>query len=165
MTIFNQFKHGVDITKFKADQLLRINRVQSEIDSLRPEITDIKLQIGETAYSLHQQGQLQNTDLQELCRDIDEVYQQIAEKERQIGAIREEKPPQGPQVSQPSGPLCQTCHNPYSKGALFCMHCGSPVPKTCPQCGTLIPDNARFCISCGLSTGDQNQAPEQDIPS
>jgi hypothetical protein len=165
MSIFNQFKHGVDITKFKADQLIRINRIQSEIDGVKPKITETKLQIGETAYSLHQRGELADPMLQELCGVIDTINQQIAERERQIASIREEQPPQGPQISQQAGPFCPTCHNPYSKGAVFCMHCGSPVPKTCPQCGTLITENARFCTTCGHQFNLPEQAPEQDSPS
>jgi hypothetical protein len=95
MTIFNHFKHGVDVTKFKADQLLRINRIQSEIDGLRPKISEMHIRIANTAYELHQQGKLMNSELVELCAAIDDINRQMAEKESLINAIREEQPPQG----------------------------------------------------------------------
>ena len=40
MPIFDRLKHGVDLTKFKADQLMRINRVQSEIDVMRQKLAE-----------------------------------------------------------------------------------------------------------------------------
>jgi rRNA maturation endonuclease Nob1 len=158
MTIFNHFKHGVDVTKFKADQLLRINRIQSEIDGLRPKISEMHIRIANTAYELHQQGKLMNSELVELCAAIDDINRQMAEKESLINAIREEQPPQGVQTSAQATNICPNCRNPFSKGTLFCMHCGSPLPKTCPQCGTLITENARFCTSCGFNLDSPDQA-------
>jgi hypothetical protein len=165
MTIFNHFKHGVDVTKFKADQLLRINRVQSEIDGIKPKIAEMHVRIGHSAYALHQQGDLANQELVDLCAAIDDLNRQVAEKEMLIVAIREEQPPQGPQPVVQSGMLCSKCQNPVSKGAVFCMVCGNPLPKTCPQCGMLISDTAKFCTNCGFSLGNPSQPSQQDQSS
>jgi hypothetical protein len=159
MGIFNQFKHGVDVTKFKADQLLRINRIQSEIDGLKPKIAEMHIRIGHTAYGLHQQGKLMDQELVQLCAVIDDLNRQIAEKEMLIAATRDEQPPQVQQPSFQAAILCPSCNQPVSKGALFCMNCGGQLPKTCPQCGNLVSDNARFCTTCGFSLGSGDQEP------
>ncbi|MCX6055106.1 MAG: zinc ribbon domain-containing protein [Chloroflexi bacterium] len=31
----------------------------------------------------------------------------------------------------------------------FCLHCGSPIVKKCPKCGTDVPPNGKFCLECG----------------
>ena len=165
MSIFNQFKHGVDVTKFKADQLLRVNRVQSEIDGIKPKIAEMYIRIGHTAFSLHQQGKLSDQELVQLCAVIDDLNRQIAEKETQISAIRGEQPPQGAQPSFQAAILCPNCNQPVSKGSLFCMNCGSQLPKTCPQCGNLISETAKFCTNCGFSLVSGDVAPEEDMPS
>jgi len=165
MSIFNQFKHGVDVTKFKADQLLRVNRVQSEIDGIKPKIAEMYIRIGHTAYGLHQQGKLLDQELVQLCAMIDDLNRQIAEKEMLIAAIREEQPPQSQLPPFQSAILCPGCSHPVSKGAVFCMNCGSQLPKTCPQCGMLVSENARFCTNCGFSLSSGDQVPEEDVSS
>ncbi len=58
MPIFDRLRRGVDLTKFKADQLLRINRIQGEIDSLHQRIAEVQRRIAGKAIELHQIGSL-----------------------------------------------------------------------------------------------------------
>ena len=44
--------------------------------------------------------------------------------------------------------ICPSCKERTPKGR-FCMMCGSPLKKICPDCGTELPDRARFCFHCG----------------
>ena len=86
MPVFDRLKHGVDVTKWKADQLLRINRVQNEIIDLRREITGVRDKVAAAVIDLHKKSALAHPELEELCLAIDKIEAQIGEKEAQIAA-------------------------------------------------------------------------------
>lgn len=44
--------------------------------------------------------------------------------------------------------ICPNCGKKTPKGK-FCMECGQPLARTCPNCGNDLPDNAKFCLNCG----------------
>jgi hypothetical protein len=157
MPIVDRLKHGVDLTKFKADQLMRINRVQGEIDGLRQQIAAIQRQLGVTAIEIHNRGELTNKELEDLCLQIDGLNQAIAGKDAMITTIRAEIPPQYVQpAAYAPGIPCQSCGFPVPPGADFCPNCGRPTPKPpppsgqlCPSCGHSVPQGAIFCPDCG----------------
>ena len=168
MGLFNRFKHGVDVTKFKADQLMRVNRVQGEIEGLRRQISEVRLQIAGAALNLHQKGALANPELEELCLKIDDLQRMIGDKEARIAAIRAEEPPPGPTGYYASLNPCPNCNFEVPPGAAFCTNCGNAMPApakpeepasagggiTCPNCQTQNPDTARFCTVCGHKLND-----------
>ena len=43
-------------------------------------------------------------------------------------------------------PNCQTINPPSAK---FCVECGKAFDLHCPKCGTVTPANGKFCMSCG----------------
>jgi hypothetical protein len=88
MSIFDKAKQGVDVAKFKADQLLRVNKVQNEAGALRREILGVREKIAEAVVQLHKQGPLTYPDVEDLCLKIDQIEAQIAEKDAQVAAIR-----------------------------------------------------------------------------
>ncbi|MBE3558208.1 MAG: AAA family ATPase [Ktedonobacteraceae bacterium] len=47
--------------------------------------------------------------------------------------------------------LCPACHSTVQAGWKYCMYCGTPLAKACPQCHALLPEieEARFCCECG----------------
>ncbi|UCD82405.1 MAG: AAA family ATPase [Desulfobacterales bacterium] len=45
-------------------------------------------------------------------------------------------------------PNCQTMNPP---GAKFCVECGKGFDIQCPKCGTITPAGGKFCMSCGHS--------------
>lgn len=47
-------------------------------------------------------------------------------------------------------PNCQTINPAVAK---FCMSCGTPLANTCPNCGTELPAGAAFCFNCGHKMG------------
>jgi len=48
---------------------------------------------------------------------------------------------------------CPNCQTVNPQGARFCMNCGSNLAFPCPNCGTQLPGGARFCTQCGYQIG------------
>lgn len=44
--------------------------------------------------------------------------------------------------------ICPACGKKTHKGK-FCMECGAPLVRKCPNCGAELPENAKFCLECG----------------
>ena len=44
--------------------------------------------------------------------------------------------------------VCPGCGQTVPKGK-FCIECGQPFAKKCPNCGAEIPANGKFCLECG----------------
>ena len=44
-----------------------------------------------------------------------------------------------------------------------CPHCDQEIPGSpCPQCDTVVPEDAKFCMECGFSpSGDAGDAAEE----
>lgn len=54
----------------------------------------------------------------------------------------------GEKVSVPMGSHCPSCGEITPPGK-FCLHCGTPISRKCPQCGTAVPAGGKFCLECG----------------
>ncbi len=102
MSVLDQLKRGVDTARSKADQLLRVNRVQREIKSIRGEIQAAREKIADGVMELHAKGDLSHQELEDLCAQIDGLNAQITEKEAHIASIRAETPPEAPSEEEPS---------------------------------------------------------------
>src|SRR5262245_21365876 len=44
---------------------------------------------------------------------------------------------------------CPSCRRANLAEAHFCLHCGTRLPRVCPQSQSVLPPAARFCMSCG----------------
>ncbi len=44
-------------------------------------------------------------------------------------------------------------------GAVFCNHCGTPMPVICRDCNAANPPESRFCHRCGVALSLANDAP------
>ena len=54
---------------------------------------------------------------------------------------------------------CKNCGSVVPEGAKFCMECGTKVEVvlTCPSCGIQLPTGAKFCMECGSSVKTQKE--------
>ena len=152
--MFDRFKQAANVTKFKAEQLLREQRVQNEIATINQQVNGVRDRIAAKVLELRQNGPLGIPELDELCASIDGLQAQIAQKEAQIGAIRAEQPPQsGAPAPQPASPP-QPGYPPSPP----------PVPevetKVCPNCQASVPAPVMFCPACGHNFNQAPAAPE-----
>jgi RNA polymerase subunit RPABC4/transcription elongation factor Spt4 len=172
--MFDRFKQAANVTKFKAEQLLRVQGVQNEIAGINQQVNGLRDRIAAAVLDLHQKGPLGIPELDEICASVDALQAQIAQKEAQITAIRNEQPPQAgapaPQASAPPPPAvevktCPNCHTSVPASAMFCTSCGynfqqepaapeaapedAPATQTCPNCHFEAPATSAFCPNCG----------------
>ena len=147
-----------------ADRKRRVNHVKQELQDLRAQEAQAINALSAQVLALHEAGTLTQPELVSLCKGVDEVRQQVKEKEAELEQI--EPPPAaaaeqpGPAVQQPqpdSLALCPSCGVAVVAGADFCQTCGSPLAQQaapapvhfCVRCGSELRATARFCPKCG----------------
>jgi len=127
MPLLDKFSHAAAVTKWKADQQMRLLKIQNQINEIEQAIRGEKSKLADTAISLFAQENLLNDELKEICTRISQYHDQIKEKQRYQDAIKQERPPEyveySPNVSE-------------TKTGLFCPECGRElVGKYCPDHG------------------------------
>ncbi|MFC1905636.1 zinc ribbon domain-containing protein [Chloroflexota bacterium] len=48
---------------------------------------------------------------------------------------------------------CTNCNASNAKGLNYCTNCGNRLGLPCPQCGSIVPPDSRFCPSCAALCG------------
>ncbi len=56
---------------------------------------------------------------------------------------------------------CSNCGSSNPADARFCFHCGLPLADTCPSCGADLVPGARFCPSCGTPLSPPDDGPAE----
>ncbi|MDO8970476.1 MAG: zinc ribbon domain-containing protein [Saprospiraceae bacterium] len=154
--MFDRLKQAANETKFKADQMLRVQRVQNDIAGVNQQMSAMRDRIGGRALELHRQGALAMgvAELEELCASVDTLFAQIGQKEAQIAAIKAEHPPTGATPAPQPG-FQQQQGFPQQPGFQQQPQYAPPPPqvamKTCPNCQAAVPGPAMFCTTCGFN--------------
>ena len=60
---------------------------------------------------------------------------------------------------------CPACQNDAVAGAVFCNHCGAPIPVTCHQCTATNPPLSKFCHRCGATLSSADDIPTTSTSS
>ncbi len=63
---------------------------------------------------------------------------------------------------------CLSCGVENRQGGRFCLGCGSPLARACPNCGIAVPSHANFCDECGATlptTGQQASSAVAQTPT
>ncbi len=84
-TLSDRLSSGVDRVRFEADKFQRTSRISGEISNMKSQIDTNMRQLGERAFSLHQQGKLQAPEVASLTQVITQLQAQQADKERELG--------------------------------------------------------------------------------
>jgi len=153
----DSMRQKADQAALEADKLVRIRREQAAIDQLR---RDIKAQLdalAQAALTAYHAGEIAHPQLVSICRQIDALNEQIAQREARIEQIRAEKltTPPAPSPRPRTGVPCPNCRQLIPEAAAFCPFCGYQIPKAppatapCAACGSPMPAAAQFCPVCG----------------
>lgn len=68
------------------------------------------------------------------------------------------QPPAGA-VGQPGVRTCPECGTAVPETSKFCLNCGHPFPahgESCPNCGHVVIPGSKFCLSCGFKLVSEN---------
>ncbi|MGC9348714.1 MAG: zinc ribbon domain-containing protein [Anaerolineae bacterium] len=153
-SLFDRLRSGAGKAAFEADKLRRIAAVQSNVRSLKEEITQAFYRAGYIAFDTYQADQIDQPDLVAACERIANLQAQLAAYEREIEAIRDEAYEEPTHVPQ-TGLVCPDGHGELPPGAQFCPVCGArgaqapAAEASCPACGAALMPEARFCPKCG----------------
>lgn len=156
-SFLDRIRSGAGKAAFEADKLRRLNAVQSEIKGLKDEVRRGLNRVGDIAYDLYRDGQIDQPALQEACRQVQALHEQIVAYEAELENIRQEEYVEESPASQ-YGHICPRGHGPIPPENNFCQECGAravevPPPATanrfCQNCGQQLGPEARFCANCG----------------
>lgn len=93
MGILETLRRSADRAAYEADRLLRLNRLQTDLATLE-ERRDAELRrIGEVAVGLIERGEIDRPELKPLVARLRELELDVADKQKEIAAVRAERPP------------------------------------------------------------------------
>lgn len=149
MALKEQIEHAAAVTKWKADQQMRILKIQGQINDMESTIKGRVYALGEFALRLSEQGELQQSSLLELTDEIAALKQQLLGMQQSLTAVKNESGPQRPQ-EQPaySGLVCPVC-GAMLRGNFCPEHGVAGVPPSAPQPTAPLPSEAYLaCPIC-----------------
>ncbi len=131
MTFKAKIEHAAAVTKWKADQQIRIVRTQSQISDMEKQIKDRVYGLGEATLALSDRGGVNQPELQPHLHDLNEMRNYLAQLQTALEAIKNEAPPPPP-VEPEMTPVVT-----YTGGSgLVCPQCGMVlIGKFCPEHG------------------------------
>ena len=170
--MFDKFKQNVGqaaaLAKWKADQMVRVNKANQEINNVKREIATARDQIAGVVLGMRQRGEQLPAEVEAACVNMDGLMATLAQHEAQLAAINAEQAPSAPPAAPaayaaPAASLkvCPNCHANIPAAAMFCTTCGfnfaqapaAPAPEkttvTCPNCHFEVPGGSAFCPNCG----------------
>jgi hypothetical protein len=152
---------GIRQRMAESDRRRKINTIKQEIQDLQTKEAQAINSLSAQVLALYEAGSLSQPELVSLCRGVDEVRDQIREKEAELEQF-EPPPSEQPQPSagqSEAGTVarCPGCGVPIVKDAAFCQSCGTKLVKSeppapvlyCVHCGAQLREGARFCPKCG----------------
>jgi hypothetical protein len=137
MALKEQIEHAAAVTKWKADQQMRILKIQGQINDMENTIKGRVYALGESALRLSEQGELQQPNLQGMTHEIANLKEQLLGLQQTLTAVKTESGPQRPETQQSFSGL------------------------VCPVCGVMLRGN--FCPEHGVA-GVLPSAPEPTVP-
>jgi hypothetical protein len=130
----------------EADRKRKVNAIKQEIRDLQSREAQAINALSAQVLALYEAGTLAQSELVSLCKGVDEVRAQIAEKEAELEDLQ---PPQPEQPKPAEVVRCPSCARlgveETPAPVLFCIHCGAQLregARFCPKCGQTVPEGA-----------------------
>ncbi|HPL82389.1 MAG TPA: hypothetical protein PLU23_07775 [Anaerolineaceae bacterium] len=131
MTFKAKIEHAAAVTKWKADQQIRIVRTQSQISDMEKQIKDRVYGLGEATLALSDRGGVNQPELQPHLHDLNEMRKYLAQLQTTLEAIKNEAPPPPPVEPEMTPVTAYT-----GASGLVCPQCGMVlIGKFCPEHG------------------------------
>ncbi len=164
---------GIRQRMAEADRKRRVARIKQAIQDLRAQEAQAINALSAQVLALYEAGSLKQPELISLCKGVDEVRQQVQEKEDELDQLQppplQSTPPQLA-VEQPQpdpSARCPSCGVAVVAAADFCQSCGGPLARQaapppvhfCIHCGAELRPTARFCPKCGEAVPQAQASP------
>jgi hypothetical protein len=153
MSFLDKLGPAAAAAKWKADQQMRVMRVQSSIHELENQVKTQKASLADSVMDLYQQGQLADASLQNLCAAIAQNNTQIGALTDNLHQIQAEQAPTEAQPAQaaataPVTPAPAPIPNVVNAPAASAIPAPeAPVVLVCPECGQVL--KGKFCPEHG----------------
>ena len=108
----------------KTKEVVQVSKVKKEIDELKSKMRSYFPALGELTYTMYSEGNFDQEKLNEKCKVIATLEEQVQQKEKELKQVYRE--------------------SQEARGRRFCPFCEAKIPddaKFCNQCGTSLPVN------------------------
>lgn len=100
----------------KSGEAVGLTKLRIAVNSDKTKVKELKLQIGELVYGAYSGEDADGTDVEEICRQIKELYDEIESKEKEIAEIKNLK-------------RCAKCGTNNERDAAFCKKCAAELDE------------------------------------
>ena len=127
MAFFDKIAAAAKSAKESANTTLEVGKLKLKIKTENDNIEQFKTQIGDLLWAQYLEGTVTDPQVIALCESIKAANANIEALEAQIEVIK--TPAEAPveEVEEPA-PILE---------------------RHCPQCGAVVPEEAKFCNNCG----------------
>lgn len=157
-SIGKTFGQGVDRVKFEAEKFQKINRLQGDINELRKQVDQRRVELGDLAYNMYKSGKFDASLLTPAVQVLDSLRASLALKESELQTAQKEEVPASPPATSPASnaqnvPI--SVEPPTQAPASYSApaQATSGNQKRCPNCNFAMPASALFCPNCGSRVG------------
>ncbi len=161
MGFMDKLGSAANVAKWKADQQMRVMRVQNSIHDVEKQVNAQKAALADSALALYAQGALAEDQLKAICGAIGQFQAQLAGLNENLRQIQSEQPPSegqpaaaapapAPAAYVPPAPMPAPAAapavplTPVSQPAP-----AAPVELVCPECGQVL--KGKFCPEHGVA--------------
>ena len=144
MTFQQRVSHAAAVTKWKADQQMRLLKSQNQVRDIENQIKSQKALLADAALNLYAQQRLTEDELIQVCVAIAQLHEQIKEQQTAQEMIKQERAPELTAYSSSYPPSAGATTTAEALSGLVCPQCNRPlVGRFCPEHGVEGVEKAR----------------------
>lgn len=113
MTIWDRIRKSTLAVSEKSGEVMEMARLRAAIGRLETEKVKKCTELGELTYRIYNDEDVENGEIEELCRQIRELDRELQDCRRHL--------------TRPV-PGCPGCDRPAKAGARYCQACGHELP-------------------------------------